>query len=138
VLAAAVVSGLAAAPALAAPNQQPQLTIPASELVDEQGSVTYSSANGNEVGINDPDSDPDQIKVVMDADDGLLKLADTSGLDFEVGDGEDDSTTTFRGTNAEIAAALDGMTFTATGDEPDGFGGIAIAVDDEGHMGEGG
>ena len=141
IAAAMVVSlGLAitAAPAFAAPNAAPVVNVPGTQAMNEQATLTLSAGTGNGVSVVDPDSDPDQIKVVLDADDGLLTLADPSGLEFEAGDGIADETVTFRGTNAEIAAALNGMTFAAAGDDPDNFAAIQIAADDEGNNGDDG
>jgi hypothetical protein len=42
---------------------------------------------------------------------GKLTLAGTAGLTFQVGDGRDDRTMTFRGTIAAINTALDGLEY---------------------------
>ena len=129
---------ITAAPALAAPNAAPVVNVPGTQVMNEGATLTLSAGTGNGVSVVDPDSDPDQIKVVIDTDDGLLTLANTTGLEFEAGDGLADETVTLRGTNAEIAGALNGMTFAALGDDPDGFAALQIAANDEGHNGDDG
>jgi len=57
------------------------------------------------------DADTTNLTVTLSAQHGVLTLSGTTGLNFSGGDGTGDVTMTFSGTQADINAALDGMTF---------------------------
>lgn len=146
------------------PNHPPQnrfngATFPGG-LAGNQGQTTsrdtarvFSGANSNRLSVSDPDvTTTDALRVSWSATQGTLTLAGTTGLSFScaadtpvagpppcAGDGTDDAAMTFRGTMADINAALDGGRF----DPPTGFCGaqtilLALTVHDEGNTGYGG
>src|SRR5262249_10538298 len=68
-------------------------------------------ANGNAVTASDPDAGTALVSVTLTVQHGALTLAGTAGLPFLAGDGASDVTMTFRGSLADVNAALDGMTY---------------------------
>ncbi len=102
-------------PVLSAPKN----TVPGFQLAKEDIEVIFSVENGNAFSVADPNADGSDLQVTLSVDQGKLTLATTAGLNFAfsdaqgtgVGDGTKDVTMTFRGTLAEINAALDGLKF---------------------------
>jgi hypothetical protein len=107
----------------------PTATVPAMQTVNTNGSVVFSSANGNAVILADPGAGANSIQVELDATNGTIALSGDSGLDFDFADGygtgagtwSGDTTLVFRGSVSDINASLDGLTFTPTTD----YGGFA-------------
>ncbi len=116
-------------------NDAPQNAVPASQAVDQDASLVFSSANGNAISISDVDAG--SVQVTLTASNGLLTLGGISGLSFSSGDGSDDASMTFSGSLTDINAALDGLVFS-----PDsGYNGPAslqIVTHDQGNTGSGG
>jgi len=112
-------------------NDAPVNTVPGTQSVIENSSLTFSAANGNAISIADVDAGTNAVQVQLTATNGVITLSGISGLSFTVGDGTADSTMTFTGTIANINAALNGMVFTPT---PGYFGAasVAIATNDQG------
>ena len=143
-LATACAGALAcAAPAVAAPNAPPVNTVPGTQMIAEDTTVAFSG--GNAISIADPDADPDDLRVTLNAAFGRMTLATTSGLSFFGGAGGDnnglaDTETRIQGTLAELNAALDGMTFTPSAHHNDDFGTatLTILTDDQGNNGDDG
>jgi parallel beta-helix repeat protein len=98
----------------------------------------FSSANSNAIQINDIDAGLSLIEVSLTSDAfSKVSLSSLTGLSFTIGDGTNDSSIVFRGTVANINAALDGLAFTASpGTLTDPH--LAIAVNDLGNSGSGG
>src|SRR6185437_7060395 len=75
--------------------------------------------------------------VTLASTNGVMTLSQTAGLTFITGDGTSDASLVFTGAQADINAALDGLTFS-----PDtnfnGAAGIGIATSDQGASGAGG
>lgn len=102
----------------------PKNSVPGFQLAKEDIVLVFSVANGNAITVTDPNSDGSDLQVTLSVDQGTLTLATTNGLNFSfsdaqgtgVGDGIKDATMTFRGTLAEINAALDGLKFIPTVD----------------------
>lgn len=111
---------------------KPQNTVPGFQLAKEDIAVVFSVANGNAISVADPNADGSDLQVTLSVDQGKLTLATTAGLNFAfsdaqgtgAGDGVNDATLTFRGTLAEINAALDGLAFMPAVD----FSGDAIVT----------
>jgi hypothetical protein len=135
-LPALAVAALPVAPALAADNLPPEITVPAAQTTNEDTARAFSSGNSNAITVSDPDSDPDDIRVTLTATNGRITLATTAGLSFGVGDGTADATMTFDGTVAEVNAALEGMTFTPDQDYNGTGGLLEVDADDLGHNGD--
>jgi VCBS repeat-containing protein len=97
-------------------NDAPVNGIPGAQSVAEDGTLTFSSANGNLVSIGDVDAGSSPIEVVMGVAHGTLSLSSTTGLTFAVGDGTADPEVTLTGTRAAVNTALAGMTLTPAAD----------------------
>ena len=111
-------------------------TVPGAQSVNEDDVLTFSTGNGNAVTVTDTLTGTDApMQVTLSANDGVLTLSQTTGLTF-VNGSDGTSTFTFNGTESDINAALEGMTFTPNAD----FNGAvslsistALAADLEGH-----
>jgi hypothetical protein len=118
-------------------NDAPVNSVPSAQSVNEDATLVFSSAAGNQISISDSDAGGSSVRVTLSATNGTLNLAGTSGLSFVAGDGSGDATMTFTGTIANINAALNGMSYTPTA----GFSGAAalqITTNDLGSSGSGG
>ena len=90
-------------------------TVPGVQSVDEDNVLTFSAGNGNAITVTDTLATTDApLQVTLSANDGILTLSQTTGLTF-VNGSDGTSTFTFNGTESDINAALDGMTFTPNG-----------------------
>src|SRR5690606_14965715 len=83
-------------------NSRPVNTVPAVQVVDGDGSLVFSTGNGNPVSVSDVDAGGGIIEVRLTAGNGLITHAGTTGLTFLAGDGTDDGTVVFEGTIADI------------------------------------
>ena len=111
-------------------------TVPGAQSVAEDGVLTFSSGNGNAVTVTDTLSTTDApMQVTISVNDGVLNLSGLAGI--TIVDGADGSNNvTFNGSESDINAALEGMTYT-----PDAnFNGAvslsmttALAADLQGH-----
>ncbi|MFO0941658.1 MAG: LamG-like jellyroll fold domain-containing protein, partial [Pirellulales bacterium] len=93
-------------------NINPVNTVPSTQTFNEDVTLTFSSGNGNLISIADADAGASSNQVTLSVSQGTLTLSGTTGLTFVAGDGTADSTMTFRGTAANINAALSGMSYT--------------------------
>jgi hypothetical protein len=130
---------------ITAVNDAPVNTVPGPQGTAQNTPIVFSSGNGNLIAVTDADAGANTIQVTLTAANGTLTLSGTSGLSFSfsdgngtgAGDGTADATMTFRGTLANVNAALNGMTFTPTL----GFSGptsLTITSNDLGNSGTGG
>ncbi|HKO45459.1 MAG TPA: Calx-beta domain-containing protein, partial [Pyrinomonadaceae bacterium] len=118
-------------------NDGPVNTVPGAQSVTENGTLTFSAGNGNQISIADVDAGAPGVQVTLSATNGTITLAGTAGLAFSNGDGTADGNMTFTGTVASINTALNGLVFTPTS----GFAGAAslqIVTNDLGNTGSGG
>src|SRR5262249_53699721 len=86
------------------------------------------------VSVSDVDAGANPLRVTLTATNGVLTLGGKTGLTFSAGDGTDDATMTFAGSQTAINAALAGLKFTPT----QGFTGAAtlqVSTDDQGNTG---
>jgi beta-glucanase (GH16 family) len=97
------------APTGFAANQPPVNTVPSAQTVDEDAVLTFSTAQGNAVSVADADANP--LTVTVSVSHGTLSLSGGTGLAFTAGDGTSDPSMTFSGTQANINAALNGLTY---------------------------
>lgn len=124
-------------------NDPPVNTVPASLQVLSRGQVVFSQAAADPIMVFDPDIDSDALKIDLrvtdaaNATQGALTLASLSGLQFTQGDGVGDAAMTFRGTQADVNAALDGLLFVPP---PDSNGDLVLTItsDDQGYDRPGG
>jgi hypothetical protein len=118
-------------------NDAPIITAPASQTINEDNNLVFTAGGGNAISIFDVDSDPDVLEITVTATHGRLTLSGLTGLSFVTGDGTTDTTMTFRGTQAAINAALEGMAFSPDANY-NGAATIQLDVNDLGHTGVGG
>jgi hypothetical protein len=118
-------------------NEAPVDSVPGSQSVAEDGTLTLSAAGGNGISISDVDVGSGTMQVSLTATNGTLSLSTIVGLVFTTGDGTADGSMQFTGTLADINAALDGLTFSPTANF-NGSGGINIVTSDLGNSGSGG
>ncbi|MBK8278313.1 MAG: DUF4347 domain-containing protein [Nitrospira sp.] len=95
-------------------NDAPINAVPGAQSTNEDTNLVFSSGNGNQISITDPDSSGASFEVTVSVTNGSLTLAGTTGLTFTSGDGTTDTTMTFRGTVANINTALNGLTYSPT------------------------
>jgi ethanolamine utilization microcompartment shell protein EutS len=98
-------------------NDAPVNTVPLStQVLDEDSSLVFSSANGNALSVADPDVDEGtgQVQVTLGVGDGGLTLGSTAGLSSFTGNGS--STVVLSGTLAAVNAALEGLVYAPDAD----------------------
>jgi hypothetical protein len=115
-------------------NDAPVNTVPGAQSTNEDTSLVFSSANGNQVSVADVDAGT--LEVTLTATQGTISLAGTAGLTFSAGDGTADATMTFSGSAASINTAMNGMSFAPSA-QYSGAAALAIATSDLGNTGQG-
>jgi VCBS repeat-containing protein len=90
-------------------NDAPVNTAPATQSVNEDTNLTFSTANNNSISVFDVESSAVQVKLTVTQ--GSLTLAGISGLNFSSGNGTANSSMTFTGTQSNINAALNGLIY---------------------------
>ena len=116
-------------------NDAPVNTVPASQAMNENTTLVFSTANGNAIRISDVDAGGNDISLKLAVGNGSLNLATTAGLTLVAGNGADSVRLT--GPLTAVNAALNGLTYTPTTN----FAGsvvLSIATDDLGNTGLGG
>jgi len=91
----------------------PVIGVPAQQTVAEESTLVFSQATSNAIVLGDVYAIGAGDRVTVTATDGTLALGSTAGLTFASTPGPNPQTLTFRGTVADLNAALDGLTFTA-------------------------
>ncbi|MEM7315219.1 MAG: DUF642 domain-containing protein, partial [Planctomycetota bacterium] len=111
-------------------------TVPSAQTIDEDTTLTFTTGTATEVSVTDTVAgENSRMRVTLSVNDGILTLSQTTGLTFV--DGANGSGSfVIDGTESDINAALDGMTFTPDQD----FNGsvtlnmnTALAADLQGH-----
>jgi hypothetical protein len=120
-------------------NDPPVNKVPAGQKTLEDTPLVFSTANGNELSISDPDAGNSPMKVTLAVAGGVgtLTLASTTGLSFLAGHGSGDVSMTFTGTISAVNAALNGLTVTPPANF-NGSGSLTITTNDQGASGTGG
>jgi CSLREA domain-containing protein len=116
-------------------NDAPVNNVPVFAATEQEIPLVFSPANP--ISITDVDAGTNPLSITVTATHGTFSLSSTTGLQFLVGDGNDDSTMTFTGPSAAINTGLNNSTFKPN----DGFSGTAtlqIISSDQGHTGTGG
>lgn len=121
---------LGAGSLLAQVNTAPQISAPASAQTGWATPYAFGSA----VSITDDAAPSDTLKLTIEVQKGVVSLGGSSGLNFTVGDGQDDTLLTCTGTLASINTALAGLAYTPAGGVT-GTDVIWIGVDDLGSGG---
>jgi VCBS repeat-containing protein len=115
-------------------NQAPVNSVPGTQTINEDASRVFNGAGGNLISISDADAGAAEMKVTLSVTHGTLTLNGTVGLTFDAGDGTGDATMTFRGTQAAINTALNGLSYTPTGDF-NGSDTLTVTTNDQGNTG---
>ncbi len=120
-------------------NDAPAVIRPAQTLsMNEDGTLALSG--GNRISIVDVDSGGSQEVVTLTSAKGLMSLGSTTGLTFTAGQATGSTTMTFRGTLADINAALSTLSFSSDQyfNSAKGQATIQVDVNDLGNTGAGG
>ena len=118
-------------------DQAPTISAPiAAQAVPQGGSIVLSTANGNAISVADVDANGGQEQLTLAAASGTLTLAGTAGLTFTTGTGTANPTMVFKGTLANINAALNGLTYAAP--SVAGTSTLTVTINDLGNTGLGG
>jgi hypothetical protein len=122
---------------VAAVNDQPVNTVPASTYTAVNTAKTFSTANGNAVQISDVDAATGLMRVTLTQTNGTLTLLSTTNLTLVAG-ANGSSSMTWEGTRDDLNAALgNGLTFTPTLNYR-GLAQLSILTNDQGNSGSGG
>ena len=87
--------------------------MPGTQSMIEEGSVTFSAANGNTIVVFDPDSPT--LAVTLSAGHGTVTLASLAGLTVSAG-ANGTGSVTVTGTQADLDAALNGLVYRGNQD----------------------
>lgn len=90
-------------------NDQPRLTVPIAQVVDEDTDLTISGISLVDVDVRMVADI--ELEVTMTVTNGVIDLNDISGLTFSEGSGSGDKTIVFRGTVPAINAALEDINY---------------------------
>ncbi|MFK7896673.1 MAG: LamG-like jellyroll fold domain-containing protein, partial [Myxococcota bacterium] len=94
----------------------PIQSVPGPQTINEDEVLTFSNANGNTVTVSDSDdSTNSRLQVFLSVDNGSLTLAQTTGISI-LGGSNGSYFMTLQGTEADLNAAFEGMTFTPNAD----------------------
>ncbi|MBI5760347.1 MAG: tandem-95 repeat protein [Planctomycetales bacterium] len=118
-------------------NDPPVNNLPASQTTIEDTPLVFSSLNGNQISVTDPDAGGNPVRVTLSVNNGTLTLSTIAGLTFTNGDGTSDASMTFTGAQIDINTALNGMSFVPTLDFH-GAATLSIISNDLGNTGLGG
>ena len=118
-------------------NDAPVNIVPGAQAVVKNNPLIFSAAETNQISIADIDAGNGTLEVTLSSAIGVFTLSSTTGLNFSVGTGSNNSTMTFTGTISNINAALNGMSFLPTNNF-EGSGQIQISTSDNGNSGIGG
>jgi hypothetical protein len=121
--------------AMTADNDAPLNSVPGTQSTNEDTPLIFSAAGGNAISVSDVDAA--DLEVALTADRGTITLASTAGLAFSTGDGSDDATMTFSGSQSSINAALEGLVFDPIADYY-GPARVTVSASDLGATGAGG
>jgi uncharacterized repeat protein (TIGR01451 family) len=116
-------------------NDPPVNTVPGPQDIAMSSYLYFSSGRGNAISIADPDAGTAPVEVTLSVTAGTLTLT-SSGLTFSAGDGYDDPSMTFTGSQADINAALQTLLFAP----PSTLGTVTLTMttNDLGNTGTGG
>jgi hypothetical protein len=90
---------------------RPAITGPSSASVTENNSLTFSSANGNEISVSDQSAGSNSDSLTLSVSEGTIALGSTTGLTFTAG-ANGSASFTVTGIIGNLNAALNGLTYT--------------------------
>jgi hypothetical protein len=118
-------------------DDPPVITAPGAQTTAEDTALVFSTANASRISLADIDAGSQPIQVTLNAANGQLTLAQTTGLIFVTGTGTGNTTMTFTGTVGNINLSLDGLRFDPAPDFS-GAASLQIVTNDQGNSGTGG
>ena len=104
-------------------NDAPVITIPATQLTNEDTAISFSAATSNLISIADPDAFSNNIQVTLIGVNGMLTLNSTTQASF-----------VFTDTLANINSRISNLTFMPSANF-NGLAGIQLLVNDLGNTG---
>lgn len=124
-------------------NDNPVLTLPGTQSINEESSLTFSTGNGNALTVADPDvaEAPGELRVTLAVARGRLSLATTAGVTLVTGTGSGDNSVTFTGVTTAINTALNGLVYQPNTDvntETGPVENLSVTINDQGFTGAGG
>jgi len=122
---------------ITAVNDAPVNTVPATQTVNEDTTLTFNAANSNLISVSDVDAGSGNLQITLTATNGTMSLSGTSGLTFTTGTGTNNGAMVFTGTAASVNAALNGLTFAPAANF-NGPASISLTTNDQGNTGSGG
>ena len=113
-------------------NDPPVIDVPEPREMDEGTTLTFGTAEGAAIVVDDPDAGNNPVETRLAAGNGTIRVSPNSGAAVT---GNETGVVVLSGTLAQTNRALDGMIYMP---EPHFFGptSIEIRVDDKGHTGE--
>ncbi|GGU56886.1 hypothetical protein GCM10009504_12330 [Pseudomonas laurentiana] len=118
-------------------NDAPVNSVPASQTAQQGIPLAFNDANGNAISISDVDAGSSLMIVTLSSVNGTMSLGNTSGVTLVIGSGTDNTVIRLQGTQANINAVLQTLTFKSN----TGFLGnanLTIQSNDLGNSGSGG
>ncbi|MEM6471421.1 MAG: LamG-like jellyroll fold domain-containing protein, partial [Planctomycetota bacterium] len=87
-------------------------TVPGPQTIDEDSTLTFTAGTPTEVSVSDTvTSENARMRVTLSVNDGVITLSQTTGLTIVTG-ANGSGSIVIDGTESDLNAALDGMTFT--------------------------
>ena len=118
-------------------NDAPVHLAPATATTSANTPLIFSAAQGNALGVSDPDAGAAALTVTLAVNQGSLTLGPAAGIVFSTGDGSDDPIVVFSGSLSAVNSALATVTYAP----PAGFSGpvtLSLSTSDNGNTGAGG
>jgi co-chaperonin GroES (HSP10) len=115
-------------------NDAPINSVPGTQSVNEEATLTFSTGNGNAITISDVDVGSGNETVTLTVTGGALTLGSTAGLTTFTNNAASINLT---GTIANINAALNGLTYTGNLNFQ-GADTLVVSTNDNGNTGNGG
>jgi hypothetical protein len=118
-------------------NDPPIHSAPATQVTTEGVDILFSTTRNNVISVSDVDAGSSLLEQTLSVAHGTLTLSRTTGLTFLAGDGTGDAAMQFRGSVANINAALAGMRYRPAPGYS-GLDSLQITTNDQGYSGSGG
>ncbi|MBI5757713.1 MAG: tandem-95 repeat protein, partial [Planctomycetales bacterium] len=118
-------------------NDAPVNSLPGTQSTNDEVPVTFSSARGNAITLNDLDAGNSTVRLTLFPISGSVQLPTQNGLTLVQGDGSAGIGYTFDGSLANLNAALNGLQFHPTTDFH-GTSTLQVTMNDLGNGGSGG
>ena len=113
-------------------NDAPVNMVPGAQTINANTALAFSGTR--QITVSDVDAGTNPVQVTLNASQGTLTLAGTTGLTFSSGDGAADAVMTFTGTLADINTALNNLSFRPLANFT-GAAALTISTSDLGNTG---